>query len=121
MTSLFDPITLRGLTLKNRIWLSPMCQHSVELRDGVPTDWHFVHLGARAVGGFGLILTESTAVAPDGRISPEDTGMWDAAQVAGWRRIVDFVHDRRRSASSSVMPGGRLPPTRRGTDTAPCP
>jgi 2,4-dienoyl-CoA reductase-like NADH-dependent reductase (Old Yellow Enzyme family) len=107
MTSLFDPITLRGLTLKNRIWLSPMCQHSVELRDGVPTDWHFVHLGSRAVGGFGLILTESTAVSPDGRISPEDTGLWNAAQVAAWRRIVDFVHDRRTHIGVQLSHAGR--------------
>jgi 2,4-dienoyl-CoA reductase-like NADH-dependent reductase (Old Yellow Enzyme family) len=107
MTSLFDPITLRGLTLKNRIWLSPMCQHSVDLRDGVPTDWHFVHLGSRAVGGFGLIITESTAVAPDGRISPEDTGLWNTAQVAGWRRIVDFVHDRRTHIGVQLSHAGR--------------
>lgn len=94
MTSLFDPIALRGLTLRNRIWLSPMCQYSVELQDGVPTDWHLVHLGSRAVGGFGLIMTESTAVTPDGRISPQDTGLWNSQQVEAWRRIVDFVHAR---------------------------
>lgn len=92
MTSLFSPITLRGLTVGNRIWLSPMCQYSVEDRDGVPTDWHLVHLGSRAVGGFGLIMTEATAVTADGRISPQDTGLWNEAQVNGWRRIVDFVH-----------------------------
>jgi 2,4-dienoyl-CoA reductase-like NADH-dependent reductase (Old Yellow Enzyme family) len=92
MTSLFSPITLRGLTVKNRIWLSPMCQYSVDSRDGVPTDWHLVHLGSRAVGGFGLIMTEATAVTADGRISPQDTGLWNDAQVDGWRRIVDFVH-----------------------------
>jgi 2,4-dienoyl-CoA reductase-like NADH-dependent reductase (Old Yellow Enzyme family) len=92
MTSLFSPITLRGLTVKNRIWVSPMCQYSVQRRDGVPTDWHFVHLGSRAVGGFGLILTEATAVTADGRISPEDTGLWNSDQVEAWRRIVDFVH-----------------------------
>jgi 2,4-dienoyl-CoA reductase-like NADH-dependent reductase (Old Yellow Enzyme family) len=92
MTSLFSPITLRGLTVKNRIWLSPMCQYSVDGRDGVPTDWHLVHLGSRAVGGFGLIMTEATAVTADGRISPQDTGLWNDAQVDGWRRIVDFVH-----------------------------
>ncbi len=94
MTSLFDPITLRGLTARNRIWLSPMCEYSVEKQDGVPTDWHLVHLGSRAVGGFGLIITESTAVTADGRISPQDTGLWNDEQVNAWRRIVDFVHQQ---------------------------
>jgi 2,4-dienoyl-CoA reductase-like NADH-dependent reductase (Old Yellow Enzyme family) len=92
MSHLFTPLTLRGLTVPNRAWLSPMCQYSVPDADGVPTDWHLVHLGARALGGFGLILTESTAVSPDARISPQDTGLWNDAQVAGWARIVDFVH-----------------------------
>jgi 2,4-dienoyl-CoA reductase-like NADH-dependent reductase (Old Yellow Enzyme family) len=92
MTFLFDPISLRGVTVKNRIWVSPMCQYSVQQRDGIPTDWHFVHLGSRAVGGFGLIITEATAVTADGRISPEDTGLWNSDQVEAWRRIVDFVH-----------------------------
>ena len=87
MTSLFDPISLRGLTARNRIWLSPMCQYSVELEDGVPTDWHLVHLGSRAVGGFGLIFTESTAVTPEGRIS----------RAGGWRR------HRRRSPSATMQ------------------
>src|SRR5918996_1540522 len=72
VTRLFEPITLRGLTIPNRVWLAPMCQYSAV--DGVPDDWHLVHLGARAAGGFGLVLTEATAVAPDGRISPQDTG-----------------------------------------------
>ena len=94
MTSLFDPISLRGLTARNRIWLSPMCQYSVELEDGVPTDWHLVHLGSRAVGGFGLIITESTAVTPEGRISPQDTGLWNDA--AGPR----LAADRRLRASA---------------------
>jgi 2,4-dienoyl-CoA reductase-like NADH-dependent reductase (Old Yellow Enzyme family) len=92
LSHLFTPLTLRGLTVPNRAWLSPMCQYGVPDADGVPTDWHLVHLGARALGGFGLILTESTAVSPDARISPQDTGLWNDAQVAGWARIVDFVH-----------------------------
>src|SRR5919202_1797108 len=92
MPELFEPITLRDLTISNRIWLAPMCQYSVLAADGVPTDWHLVHLGARAQGGFGLILTEATAVVPEGRISPQDTGLWDDAQRDAWRRIVDFVH-----------------------------
>ena len=66
VTTLFEPLTLRDLTVPNRIWLAPMCQYAVDREDGVPTDWHLVHLGARAQGGFGLLLTEATAVAPAG-------------------------------------------------------
>ena len=92
MPRLFEPLTLRGVTARNRIWLAPMCQYSVTKQDGVPTDWHLAHLGARATGGFGLVLTEATAVVPEGRISPEDTGIWNDEQADAWRRIVDFVH-----------------------------
>jgi 2,4-dienoyl-CoA reductase-like NADH-dependent reductase (Old Yellow Enzyme family) len=91
VSELFTPLTLRGLTLSNRAWLSSMCQYSAGA-DGVPTDWHLVHLGSRIVGGFGLVLTESTAVSPEGRISPQDTGLYSDGQVAGWRRITDFAH-----------------------------
>ncbi|GAA4542479.1 NADH:flavin oxidoreductase/NADH oxidase [Pseudonocardia xishanensis] len=91
MPSLFDPITLRGVTTRNRIWLAPMCQYSVEARDGVPTDWHLVHLGARATGGFGLVMTEAAAVTPEGRISPQDAGIWSDEQAAAWSRITAFL------------------------------
>ncbi|MFC5751477.1 NADH:flavin oxidoreductase/NADH oxidase [Actinomadura rugatobispora] len=107
MTRLFTPITLRALTIKNRAWLSPMCQYSVETGDGVPADWHLVHLGARAAGGFGLILTESTAVSPDARISPQDTGLWNEDQVAGWARIVDFVHAHGAAVGVQLGHAGR--------------
>jgi len=107
MTSLFSPIALRGLTVKNRIWVSPMCQYSVERRDGVPTDWHFVHLGSRAVGGFGLIMTEATAVTADGRISPQDTGLYNSEQVEAWRRIVDFVHGQDAHMGVQLAHAGR--------------
>ena len=90
MSALFAPLELRGVTLPNRIVLSPMCQYSAGA-DGVPTDWHLVHLGARVTGGFGLVLTESTAVSPEGRISPRDTGLWSDAQVEGWRRVTAFA------------------------------
>ena len=73
MSHLFSPLTLRELTLKNRIVVSPMCQYSSD--DGLPTDWHLVHLGARAVGGAALVIVEATAVSPDGRISPWDSGI----------------------------------------------
>ena len=69
MPGLFDPLTIRDLTFTNRVFVSPMCQYSS--RDGFANDWHFVHLGSRAVGGAGLVLTEATAVLPEGRISPQ--------------------------------------------------
>lgn len=87
---LFAPLTLRGLTLQNRVVVSPMCQYSAV--DGRPGDWHLVHLGSRAVGGAGLVMAEATAVEPAGRITPGCTGLWDEAQVDGWRRVTDFVH-----------------------------
>ena len=74
MVKLFEPLALRGVTLKNRIVVSPMCQYSGV--DGFANDWHLVHLGSRAVGGAGLIIQEATAVSPEGRISPEDLGIW---------------------------------------------
>ncbi|RCK70100.1 NADH:flavin oxidoreductase/NADH oxidase [Desertihabitans brevis] len=114
MSALFEPLTLRGLTVRNRIWLAPMCQYSVEARDGVPTDWHLVHLGARATGGFGLILTEATAVTPEGRISPQDTGLWDDRQRDAWRRVVDFVHDQGAAIGVQLAHAGRKASTYRG-------
>jgi len=93
MTSaLFTPIDVGAITLANRLWIAPMCQYSVEDEDGVPTDWHLVHLGSLARGGAGLVLTEATAVSPEGRISPQDTGIWNEAQQQAWSRIADFAH-----------------------------
>lgn len=99
---LFAPLTLRGTTVRNRAWLSPMCQYSAV--DGVPNDWHLVHLGARAAGGFGLVLTEATAVAADGRISPQDTGLWNEQQTAAWARITDVIHARGAVAGVRAWP-----------------
>jgi anthraniloyl-CoA monooxygenase len=87
---MFTPFRLRGLVLPNRVVVSPMCQYSAE--DGTPNDWHLVHLGSRALGGAGLVMTEMTDVSREGRISPGCTGMYKAEHVAAWRRIVDFVH-----------------------------
>lgn len=87
---MFTPLQLRGLTLQNRVVVSPMCQYSAE--DGTPGEWHLVHLGACAVGGAGLVMTEMTNVTPEGRISRGCAGMWAPEHVAGWRRVVDFVH-----------------------------
>ena len=114
MPALFDPITLRSLTAKNRIWLAPMCQYAVEARDGVPTDWHLVHLGARAQGGFGLIITEATAVTAAGRISPQDTGIWNDSQRDAWARIVDFVHTQDAAIGIQLAHAGRKASTYRG-------
>jgi len=107
MSLLFEPLTLRGITFENRIWLAPMCQYSCELEDGVPTDWHLVHLGSQAIGGFGLILTEATAVAPDGRISPQDTGLWNDEQQAGWLRINNFLHAQQTVTGIQLAHAGR--------------
>jgi len=101
MSRLFEPIKFRDLTIGNRAWVSPMCQYSAV--DGVPTDWHLVHLGRFAVGGAGLVLAEATAVEPEGRISPADTGLWNDDQVAAWRRITDFLH--REGAAAGVQLG----------------
>lgn len=90
MSKLLSPFTVRGLTARNRIWVSPMCQYSAV--DGVPNDWHFMHLGQFAAGGAGLVMTEATAVSPAGRISPYDAGIWNDEQVAAWRRITGFAH-----------------------------
>lgn len=87
---MFTPFRLRDMTLANRVVVSPMCQYSAE--DGLPNDWTFVHLGSRAIGGAGLILTEMTDIAPDARITPGCTGLWSPAHAAAWRRITDFVH-----------------------------
>jgi len=86
---LFTPMTLRGITLRNRIMVSPMCQYSCE--DGFATDWHLVHLGSRAVGGAGLVTAEATAVEARGRISPHDLGIWKDEHVAGLQRISRFI------------------------------
>ncbi len=97
---LFEPLTFRGVTFRNRIGVSPMCQYSC--KDGVVGDWHLVHLGSRAVGGAGLVMAEATAVTADGRISPADTGIWKDEHVTAWRRIVSFV------AEHGAVPGIQL-------------
>ena len=107
MTALFDPLDLRGVRTRNRIWVSPMCQYSVTERDGIPTDWHLVHLGSFARGGAGLVLAEATAVTAEGRISPHDTGLWNDAQVAAWRRITDFAHAQGAAIGVQLAHAGR--------------
>ena len=111
MPHLFDPLPLRSLTLANRIVVSPMCEYSSV--DGFSTDWHFVHLGSRAVGGAGLVITEATAVTPDGRISPQDLGIWDDGHVAGLAHCVRFIHAQKTLAGIQLAHAGRKGSTAR--------
>ncbi len=105
MSQLFSPITFRGLTLPNRIVVSPMCEYSST--DGFANDWHLVHLGSRAVGGAGLILTEAAAVVPEGRITPNDLGIWKDEHIATLARIVDFLHTQGSYAGIQLAHAGR--------------
>ena len=117
MPHLFDPITLRGTTLRNRIAVSPMCQYCADT-DGRPTDWHLAHLLARAVGGAGLVLTEATAVTPEGRITPADLGLWEEAQVAPHARIAAAIAAAGSTPGIQIAHAGRKgsrnPPWRDG-------
>lgn len=90
MSTLFTPLKIRELEIPNRIWLSPMCQYSAQ--DGVPNNWHLVHLGQFAIGKVGLIMTEASAISPASRSTLMDTGIWNDEQVIAWREITDFVH-----------------------------
>ncbi|TPW94940.1 NADH:flavin oxidoreductase/NADH oxidase [Schumannella luteola] len=93
--------------MRNRLWVAPMCQYSCLDRDGVPTDWHLVHLGALARGGAGLVIAEATAVVPEGRISPEDTGIWSDEQEAAWARIAEFIRGQGAVAGIQLAHAGR--------------
>ena len=110
VSTLFSPLTLRGTTFRNRAWVAPMCQYSSE--GGHPTDWHLVHLGSLARGGAGLVLTEATAVTPEGRISPYDAGIWSDEQAKDYRRITDFIR------SQGALPGIQLAHAGRKASTA---
>jgi len=115
VTALFEPYRLRSLTFPNRVWVAPMCQYSAEPVGpdaGVPTDWHFTHLASRAVGGAGLILTEATAVSPEGRISPQDLGIWNDRQAEAFARITTFIR------SQGGVPGIQLAHAGRKASTA---
>lgn len=102
---LFTPLRLRGIELKNRIAVSPMCEYSA--RDGHPTNWHMVHLGSRAVGGAALVFTEATGVSAVGRISPADTGIYMDCHVDSWRPIVEFIHEQGAIAGIQLAHAGR--------------
>ena len=111
MPGLFDPLAIRDLKFANRVFVSPMCQYSSH--DGFANDWHFVHLGSRAVGGAGLVLTEATAVLPEGRISPEDLGIWSDEHIEMLSRIVSFIHEQGSIAGMQLAHAGRKASTRR--------
>jgi len=112
-SALFAPITLRDATFRNRLWVAPMCQYSVEREDGVPTDWHLVHLGALARGGAGAVIAEATAVVPEGRISPQDLGLWDDEQQEAFTRITAFLREQGTVPGVQLAHAGRKASTYR--------
>jgi 2,4-dienoyl-CoA reductase-like NADH-dependent reductase (Old Yellow Enzyme family) len=105
MSKLFSPLKIRGIELKNRIAMSPMCQYSCA--DGMVSDWHLVHYGSRAIGGAALILTEATAIAPEGRISPDDAGIWNDAQADAFKKITAFISSTRAVPGIQLAHAGR--------------
>ncbi|WP_326696239.1 NADH:flavin oxidoreductase/NADH oxidase [Streptomyces sp. NBC_01754] len=116
MSALFEPCTLRSLTIPNRVWMAPMCQYSAESSGpdaGTAGDWHFAHYASRAVGGTGLVLVEATAVSPEGRISPGDLGLWNDRQTEAFRRITAFLTARGTVAGIQLGHAGRKASTER--------
>ncbi|MFC3717150.1 NADH:flavin oxidoreductase/NADH oxidase [Luteimonas soli] len=105
MHRLFQPLQQRSLALRNRIAVSPMCQYSSI--EGMPDDWHLVHLGSRAVGGAAVVFTEASAVSPEGRISPQDAGLWNDAQAQAWSRIVHFIDGQGAVPAMQLAHAGR--------------
>jgi len=105
MPGLFDPLKIRDVTFPHRVFVSPMCQYSS--KDGYANNWHLVHLGSRAVGGAGLVLTEATAVLPEGRISPQDLGIWTDQHTEMLSRIVSFIHAQGSIAGMQLAHAGR--------------
>ncbi|MEO1023409.1 MAG: NADH:flavin oxidoreductase/NADH oxidase [Bacteroidota bacterium] len=105
MPRLFDPITFKQVTARNRMMVSPMCQYSSV--NGFANDWHLVHLGSRAVGGAGIVMTEATAVSPEGRISPNDLGIWDDEHISFLSRITEFIHQQGAVAAIQLAHAGR--------------
>lgn len=105
MAKLFEKFSLRNTHFRNRIVISPMCQYSAV--DGLPTEWHKVHLGSRAVGGAGLVMTEATAISPEGRITPACTGIWNDEQMLAWKKIVSFIKSQGALAGIQLAHAGR--------------
>ncbi|MCL1999342.1 MAG: NADH:flavin oxidoreductase/NADH oxidase [Turicibacter sp.] len=107
MKNLFSPFVTKGLSLKNRVVLPPMCNFAIDKNDGIPTDWHFVHYVSRAIGGVGLIIVEMTNIHPDGRITDKCMGLWDDAQIAPLKRIVDECHKYGAKVGIQIGHAGR--------------
>lgn len=105
MSALFSPLSIRDIAIRNRLWVSPMCQYSAV--DGVVNDWHHVHLAQFAAGGAGMVIAEATAVSPEGRISPQDAGIWTDAQAEAWRPIVAAIRARGAVAGVQLGHAGR--------------
>ncbi len=120
MSQLFTPYQMRSLTLRNRIFVSPMCQYSCQ--DGLPNDWHMVHLGSRAVGGAAMVMVEATAVVAEGRISPGDCGLWNDVQAEAFAPIVAFIAEQGAVPAIQLGHAGRkasvLPPWQGGAAAA---
>ena len=105
MSKINEELMIKSVRFSNRLGMSPMCQYSAV--DGFATDWHMVHYGSRAVGGVGLILLEATAVAPEGRITPYDLGLWDDEQIEGLKQITGFIHSQGSVAGIQIAHAGR--------------
>ena len=116
MPNLFDPLELRSITLRNRIGMSPMCMYSCEPMDGLPTAWHMAHLGSRAAGGTALVMAEASAVEPEGRISPQDAGIWNDEQAAAWAAITAFIESQGAVPAIQIAHAGRKAGTKRPAD-----
>jgi 2,4-dienoyl-CoA reductase-like NADH-dependent reductase (Old Yellow Enzyme family) len=102
---LFSPFELRSVTFRNRVFVSPMCMYSSE--DGMPNDWHFVHLGSRAVGGAGLVCVEASGVSPEGRITPWDAGIWSSAHAKAWKPVARFIREQGAVPGIQIAHAGR--------------
>jgi NADPH2 dehydrogenase len=107
MKELFTPYTVKGVSLKNRVVMSPMCMYSSSNEDGKVMNWHKTHYTSRAVGQVGLIILEASSVTPQGRISPQDLGIWDDGHVSGLREVVDLIHEQDSKAGIQIAHAGR--------------
>ena len=116
MTALFSSLNLRETSIPNRVMVSPMCQYSCEEMDGLATDWHLVHLGSRATGGAGIVMTEATAVTPRGRISPQDLGIWSDEHADALRPVTDYIASQGATSAIQLAHAGRKASTYRPGD-----
>lgn len=113
MSKLFEPITIRNMTVRNRVWIPPMCQYSCENQDGIVSNWHRIHYSEWAIGGAGLIIAEATGVSPIGRISPWCAGIWSQAHADAWKTVVDSVHEFGGKIGIQLAHAGRKGSTHR--------